>query len=376
MIPDQTQRDAALDPRRSFIVQAPAGSGKTDLLVKRYVRLLQSVRGPEEVLAITFTRKAAAEMRRRVIESLPGRAAIAHRLRIQTIDAFCTALTRQMPVLARFGAQPEALEDAGPLYEEAASRVLSAFVPPAATLLRHLDNDVGAATRLLADMLHSRDKWLRKTGAAPTRSELEAAFVSERQRLIGKARALHPKASPGFAAEMLTKDFSWRERSAEAQSLSGNEPLRQALAALCGLPPENYTEPQWQALESILSLLNPAVAQLKVLFGETGKADFTEFVHGALQALGSAEDPSELLLSLDRSVSHILVDEFQDTSVSQWELLARLTAGWEPGDGRTLFLVGDPMQSIYRFREAEVALFLSARRAGLAGVALEPLTLE
>src|SRR5205823_4529072 len=145
---------------------------------------------------------------------------------------------------------------------------------------------------------------------------------------------------------------------------------------------------QWQALESILSLLNPAVAQLKLLFGETGKADFTEFVHGALQALGSVDDPSDLLLSLDRSVRHILVDEFQDTSLSQWELLARLTAGWEPGDGRTLFLVGDPMQSIYRFREANVALFLKAwdegrlggtpAQAGLApaqaGVALERLT--
>jgi ATP-dependent exoDNAse (exonuclease V) beta subunit len=70
------------------------------------------------------------------------------------------------------------------------------------------------------------------------------------------------------------------------------------------------------------------------------------------------------------------VDEFQDTSNSQWELIERLTAGWEAGDGRTVLVVGDPMQSIYRFRDAQVGLFLHARRAGLPSVKLEPLTLS
>ena len=111
-VSDQAQRDLALDPRRSFIVQAPAGSGKTELLVKRYLVLLETVKQPEDVLAITFTKKAAAEMRKRVLAKLPHAAELAHRLRIQTIDALCASLTRQMPVLARFGAQPEIVEDA------------------------------------------------------------------------------------------------------------------------------------------------------------------------------------------------------------------------------------------------------------------------
>src|SRR6266699_2865588 len=119
---DQAQRGAALDPRRSFIVQAPAGSGKTELLVQRFLKLLSLAQKPEEILAITFTKKAAAEMRKRVLERLSISGEVAHRLRIQTIDAFCTALTRQVPVLARFGAQPEIVEDARDLYREAASR--------------------------------------------------------------------------------------------------------------------------------------------------------------------------------------------------------------------------------------------------------------
>jgi ATP-dependent exoDNAse (exonuclease V) beta subunit len=379
MIADQKQRDDALDPRRSFIVQAPAGSGKTDLLVKRYIKLLSIVEKPEEILAITFTRKAAAEMRKRVLEKIASSststAEIAHRLRIQTIDAFCAALTRQTPVLARFGAQPEIIEDAGELYLEAAARVLGEYKPVTERLLAHLDNDVPAATRLLSEVLRNRDRWLGKAGAQ-AKAELEAALLFERNRLLKRARAIYPSSSEDLARELLTKDYDWRKKHPLAQSLSNNEPLRQALEALCKMPPPKYDDRQWEALEAILALLFPAVAQLRTLFGEAGRADFTEFSHGAVQALGAADDPSDLLLSLDQKISHILVDEFQDTSLSQFRLLERLTAGWSPEDGRTLFLVGDPMQSIYRFREAEVGLFLRARREGIGALRLEPLTLS
>ena len=375
-MPDQAQRDAALDPRRSFIVQAPAGSGKTELLVRRFLKLLSTVQKPEEILAITFTKKAAAEMRKRVLERLPNSGEIAHRLRIQTIDAFCTALTRQVPVLARFGAQPEIVEDARELYLETAARVFKEFNPASEKLLAHLDNDIPKATRLLADRVKDRDRWLRKTGEAPTRAELEATLASERNRLLAHAKALYPRATEALARGYLTTKGEWTKRPAAPKELVSIPGLREALWALYNMPPAQYDDRQWEALEAILALLKPAVAHLKVLFGERGQADFTEFAHGALEALGSVDDPSDLLLSLDQKISHVLVDEFQDTSQSQFSLLEKLVSGWQQGDGRTLFLVGDPMQSIYRFREAEVSLFLKAKHSGVGSVALEPIELS
>ena len=389
-IADAAERERALDPRCSFIVQAPAGSGKTELLVRRYLRLLTTVGRPEEILAITFTRKAAAEMKRRVLQGLPtvlapdAIADIAPRLRVQTIDALCASLTRQMPVLARFGAQPEIVEDARELYDDAARRVLALEPPnaPAERLLAHLDNNADTARGLIAAMLRRRDQWLRKTGGAPTRGELETAFAVERERLLARARGLLPDASPELAQELLTKAGAWRKKHKRAQSLAAGDAdgsLLAVLAGLLALPPAGYTESQWEALSAMLELLPRAVAQMMVVFAERSQADFTEIAQGAVRALGEADAPTDLLLSLDVRIKHILVDEFQDTSISQWELLERLTAGWQcddsGGDGRTVFAVGDPMQSIYRFREAEVGLFLHARHAGLGSVPLKPLRL-
>ena len=382
-LPDAAAREAALDPARSFIVQAPAGSGKTGLLVRRFLTLLPAVERPEEILAITFTRKAAAEMRKRVLELAPGSKELGHRLRIQTIDALCASLTRQMPVLSRFGAQPELVEDARAHYREAARRTLKELSTPVERLLAHLDNNVGTATWLLASMLAKRDQWLRTVGAAlgtagaaHSRERLEAGFAFERARILAAARELHPDASVDMAEECLTKEGSWRKKPAAPPALVATAGLREALIALREMPPERYTDYQWEVLEAILKLLPYAAAQLKVVFGERGEADFTEVAQGAVRALGSPEAPTDLLLALDYRVKHILVDEFQDTSISQWELLTLLTSGWTAGDGRTLFLVGDPMQSIYRFREAQVALFLKARASGLGGVKLEPVTLS
>ena len=262
------------------------------------------------------------------------------------------------------------------MYEEAAARTLADLTPPVARLLAHLDNNVADATSLLAGMLERRDQWLRKTGDAPTRAELEATLFAERERLIRDAQALLPGASQDLARELLTKEGTWRKKNKQAQALSENEPLRLALEAL-------LTDAARDVFGDAVGGAGGDPRAAQACDGAAARAlrrarrsGFHPDRAGALRALGTPDEPTDLLLSLDVRVHHLLVDEFQDTSNSQWELLERLTAGWEAGDGRTVFVVGDPMQSIYRFRDAQVGLFLHARRAGLPGVKLEPLTLS
>ena len=197
IIVDAHERGQALDVSRSFCVTAPAGSGKTELLIQRLLALLARVQRPEQVLAITFTRKAAAEMRERVVQALEAAqqdlpidgdhqrvtrelavAALARseaegwqlgrdisRLNIKTIDSFCAGLTRQMPILSRFGGQAQAVDDALPLYREAVTELytlVGSQLPQAADideLLLHFDNNWDRLSELLVTMLAKRDQW-------------------------------------------------------------------------------------------------------------------------------------------------------------------------------------------------------------------------
>ena len=488
-VTDQAERERAIDISHSFIVRAPAGSGKTRLLIQRYLALLAQVNEPEEIVAITFTRKAATEMRQRVLVAFAAvnhadngdddvtrrlaRAALARdaargwqilenvsRLRMQTIDSLNASITRQLPLLARFGAQPESIDDASVLYVEAARNLLAqvndtdsnarAVADDVATLLAHLDNNVTVAESLLADVLHSRDHWLRNLSTMHERELLEAALARVRAHAAERIAAVFPlglesetlelariagqnmsampvdtglsylngltafpdgvaSALPAWLALaelLLTKAGTWRKvvnknqgfpagvskdekarfsaqknrMSALLASLSGEGTTSAATAAalhqLRSLPAATYSESQWQILGAIVRLLPHAVAALWSAFGRHGQCDFTEIAEAASRALGHDDAPTDLALALDYRISHLLVDEFQDTSFAQFELLEKLTRGWSDGDGRTLFLVGDPMQSIYRFREAEVSLFSRAWRDGLGGVHLNPLTVS
>ncbi|HEX4771118.1 MAG TPA: UvrD-helicase domain-containing protein [Bryobacteraceae bacterium] len=304
--PDQKEREQALDPTTSFIVEAPAGSGKTTLLVNRFLNLLKHVERPEAVVAVTFTRKAAAEMRERVLKQLPS-AIDPARLQIQTIDSLCAMLTRQMPVASQLGGAPRVIEHADELYRRAARRTLQALSegdPEAQALFQrvslHFDNALDQVERQITKMLEKREQW--------------RGFQHESQ------------------------------------------------------PPD---------VQVFCDLLGHAERELVKVFREAGEVDFTAITRAAIDALGTPDAPSDLLYWLDYRIEHLLVDEFQDTSRAQYDLFKALTEQWSAGDGRTLFLVGDPMQSIYRFREAELSLFLDCWDKGrLADVPLTQVRLR
>ncbi|NIW85536.1 MAG: UvrD-helicase domain-containing protein [Gammaproteobacteria bacterium] len=482
--PDQSVRTRALDPLHSFIVQAPAGSGKTGLLVQRYLALLPAVDVPEEIVAITFTRKAAGEMRERILAALAqahrGEAADAHgqrtrtlacralehdarrgwdvranpgRLRVLTIDALCASLVRQMPWLSHFGGEPRVADDGRALYRQAARETLgqleddSPWGDAVATVLWHLDNDRTRCERMLVDLLARRDQWLRHvaghfTAGEAQRAHLEAGLGRAVRDALRALRASVPSADAAsivsvaaFAAEnlaaegspspiracrgldrlpgtdpqdlsawvglselLLTRRGSWRGRHTaehglparrdgegarmrrEARrlcvALAAHDELRMHLADVRDLPATRYSDAQWQVLQALARVLHLAAAMLRVVFTERGHVDHVEVAQAARQALGEEDAPTELALALDHRIRHILVDEFQDTSYSQFELLRRLVAGWCADDGRSLFLVGDPMQSIYRFREADVGLYLRAWERGFGALTLQPLRLQ
>ncbi|HET8638002.1 MAG TPA: 3'-5' exonuclease, partial [Acidobacteriaceae bacterium] len=162
------------------------------------------------------------------------------------------------------------------------------------------------------------------------------------------------------------------------EKFAATEDLREALCAARDLPEPKYKDEQWETLRHIFVVLRQAVAELMVLFAERDTVDFTQLSLAAREVLRGAESGADVLLALSGNLRHLLVDEFQDTSLSQHDLLRLLVHAWELADGRTCFLVGDPMQSIYGFRQAEVELFEHVAKHGIVceGHALKPESLE
>ena len=198
----------------------------------------------------------------------------------------------------------------------------------------------------------------------------------------------------GLAELLLTRDGKFRKKVDKRQGfpatdkdkkgiimsvlgdLSQRPEMSGLLHAIRTLPPVRYTDEQWKILLALFRMLPVAVTELQRLFSEREIADHIEVALNAGAALGGAENPGDVALLLDYRVSHLLVDEMQDTSSAQYRMLEALTRGWEPDDGRTLYCVGDPMQSIYRFRNAEVGQFLLSRKFGIGDIGLKPLLLR
>ena len=494
---DAETRLRALDTNVSVAVQAPAGSGKTELLSLRFLKLLAKCSQPEEILAITFTRKAAAEMTSRIIETLEWAAAgdanldqntdldklkfelasqvlaqdkalgwqllqAPDQLRIQTIDSFCHHLARNLPVLANFGNSPQISDQVEECYQEAVSNTLellnsdSPIAEAVGKLLSHLDNKVTQVESLLIGLLRQRDQWsaaILEVAGSPRQAydylqqnltemiteslqqstaglldfenpllellnfaaenllaENSSSAITHCAELSALPPADHQALSQwrGLAEFLLVADRdkpAWRKRINKAQgfpvpssakdkdeavgykqvkvamesllqTLGKEQGLLESLDYIRRLPDPDREIEQWQFLITLTSILPTLLAQLNLAFARHNKVDHSQVSSAALEALGETSAPTDLTLALDYRIQHILVDEFQDTSSTQLTLLKKLTAGWESEDQRTLFIVGDAMQSCYGFRSANVGLFIAAREYGIGEVPLLALNLE
>lgn len=477
---DQSTRDAVLNVTKSYIVQAPAGSGKTELLTQRILALLAVCEVPENILAVTFTTKAAAEMRARVIGylleaditklgSLSGnklktftlaKKALSNsrskqwnllenpnRLQIMTIDSLSSSIAQRAPLVTYFGSKPEIEDNPRGLYEEASIEVIkhlgeSGVLGDALEVfLTHVDNNHTMAISVLSDLLSNRTEWLPTLFHSIQQTDARRFLDSQLKGVIGYKlnelrELLEPlrlkaflKIADNIELQMLNQNTiallqvlknwngDWSDLASgltlvqalakwtltslgqprktaglsegfpplssfpdkDAKELAKikknefialvsdlkNEPeLVTALKDSLSFPDIEYSTSQWNLVNAAQTILPNLVAELKVVMAKRNKADFPEVSLMAIEALGDDENVSDFVLAMDYRVRHILVDEFQDTSYIQYELFKHLTKSWDSSTNTSFFAVGDPMQSIYRFRGADVAHFMSARKFG------------
>lgn len=479
MLADSVQRKQATDPTQSFIVQAPAGSGKTEILTQRYLRLLGTVTAPEQIIALTFTRKAASEMRERIILALQNAAnnksaqsphqqmtldfardalrrneayqwdllQQPNRLKIITIDSLCQSINQSIPLLEKQIAYAQVTDKAESHYMTAGRRCIQfaleapEYQEAIKTLLLHVDNRQDQLLDLFKTLLSQRDQWLHPLfqAKAQEKSTFEQALRLIEEHELARFKGSLPlhimpvltscirelaliennpdspryrlkdwhdfqttdqEIATALSKVLLTGDLNFRKgfdhhvgllssacvpaeykrlKNASKELLAElNEypDFRDALIQVSNLPSPEYDAQQWEVLQALFLLLPLLVGHLHLLFSEQNEVDFTAISQQALNALGSPDDPTDLALYLDNSIHHLLVDEFQDTSMTQFDLLTKLVHGWQFDDGKTLFIVGDPMQSIYRFRQAEVGLFFRAKEQGIGPVSLHSLELS
>lgn len=468
MTPDYEQRQQALDIGQSIAVLAPAGSGKTELLVQRALRLLTYSETPEQVLIITFTRKATFEMRERIINAMQqavdkspitskhqhqireiATAALkhdqqqgwqllqnSHRLQVKTIDSLCHYLASNMFMDSGY-LLPLIVNDNTQLqYRQAVNNLFLRFnegdsddrdlCQALEQLLRQYDNNCEQLSRLLCEMLDSRTGWVNLMGEftsidiadnfnryaedlieillerlKPWKNKLEDCLNYAQSNLDGlelpktlEIGTDNPAISQWQAfiqTLLLTKQGAWRQTLNKGNGFPPSMPnsykqdmlelleamqacpmLLEFLNKITSLPKtEAINDRAWcLTMDAITLVLPHLMAELDKVFQTTGICDHSAMTLAAFKALRNLDAPTELALRLDYRIQHILVDEFQDTSSFQVELLELLTEGWQPGDGRTLFIVGDAMQSIYSFRQANVGLFIRACKQGIGNLAL------
>ncbi len=432
---DQVARDFATDPRHNVVLVASAGTGKTSVLVARYLNLLRAGAAPANILAITFTRQAAAEMRERIINQLRAEAktSVAAETRwnlfrdrlgevaISTVDSFCFSLLREFPLEADLDpgfAMADEIEIPR-LVEEAVERALSL-----GSVLAKADEDLAmllaqlgawrtrnALTSLLGRRLVVPSAMHRFLAASPGGLSGPGVCTAAANRLVDRlagARGdldvlldMGPSDDPRFA--LVARDLRRLSEltGADAPTIRASlDRMREFFLTRHGTvrvsfraaPSDARARRRYRAAGCVLGAivrdvlrgldrdLNLVMARsIQRLFGVAvseylralearALLDFSDVLQRAVDLLRQMDEFARSRYRLESRYHHVLVDEFQDTSRAQWELVSLLVRTWGEGSGLldeaavppSIFIVGDRKQSIYRFRDADVSVLQSA----------------
>ena len=452
---DSAARAYAVDPSQNVVLEASAGTGKTRVLVERYVNLIRAGVDPDHILAITFTRKAAAEMRQRIVERLREASRLSELdaarwrdvkerlgdIAVSTIDAFCLSLLREFPLEADVDPGFDVADDTE------VPRLVASSLDRALRICRALareDDDVALVfaqlgeRRLRAGIAALLDRRLvapdalrrfLQTGPRDLTAARACAAAAGRLRdIFAGARdgvefflADGPRRHPQFA--MLAADIRALSRAASADDPEGSAFHRSDAAAgraeqaafrnlvdrrrayfltqegkprgdrFAGTPftaADCDSPDAWKRHRATAAQLAPAVANAIKAFRRDLNAvmsrgvwrvfgialreyqqaldahavlDFSGVLERAVRLLKEMDEFAESRLRLEARHRHVLVDEFQDTSRAQWELVRQLVKSWGEGFGAaadalppSIFIVGDRKQSIYGFRDADAAI--------------------
>jgi ATP-dependent helicase/nuclease subunit A len=440
---DRAGRERAVDPHVNVALEASAGTGKTRVLVDRYVNLLREGVDPSEILALTFTRKAAAEMRERIIATLRSAGARGEfpparwrELRdrtadvaISTIDAFCLSLLREFPLEANLdpGFQMADETEVPRLVDESLDRALRICRSVAredehvALVFAQLGDRRARAglAGLLGRRIVAPGILGRYLTAGPRDLTVQEAARRGAASLLGvfdsmrggldrflETGPLHPSfrlllqplrdleatVASDDAVDPVTVQDAFRKAREHFLTREG-EPRKQ-------LPPKyrkaSFASPAdfqvhkdlvvghaqavldahraWRRDLNVLvsrgvwRMFRIAEDEYRRTLDARALLDFPDVLLKTIELLRQMEEFAQSRFRLESRYHHVLVDEFQDTSRAQWELVSLLVQAWGEGAGvahtgalpPTIFIVGDRKQSIYGFRDADVALFRQA----------------
>lgn len=312
--------DDYLDITRSVLISSPAGSGKTEKLARRYIALLRSGSDVERILAITFTEKAAAEMKERILNILRAEDREMFdrvrdkmpRMRISTIHSFCLKLLKRFSIELGLDPALEVIDSFGAdiLWSEA--------------IYESLVEDGRTSEKLFYEVI--RDKGIKGW--------------NKLYSILWELHAKRPHIELGI-------------RNMES------DPCRKLVNE--GKNPGE--------VEKLITLYSKCLCRYRKKKIDRHSLDYNDLELLAYEAISSNPEWQNILYSFDEHTDHILVDEFQDTSSLQWKIIDKLTEEWRSGLGLkrssgvrpSIFLVGDDKQSIYSFRGANVSIFRNAR---------------